>query len=68
MDKETLNEIDELLHIASWCAGKLNASIVRGEVSSRAEFEALIDARERITTFRERITTLRTKLRGVSHE
>lgn len=61
MDKETRDEVEDLLHIASWCAGKLYVSLIRGEVSSRAEFEALAGARDRLAA-------IRCKLRGIPNE
>jgi len=55
MSKEMIAEIEEVLRIASWAAGKMHVSLVRGEVSRRAEFEALADARDRITELRRKL-------------
>lgn len=47
--RELLTEAADLLHTARWCAGKLNVEMVlRGTIARRAEFEALVEAREPI--------------------
>lgn len=59
MDKDTLSKIEDLLYIAGRCAGKLKASLTRGEISPRMEFEQLAEKYSEIID-------LRSALRGVT--
>lgn len=52
---DVLSQASDLLHTAAVCAGKLNASMTRREVSPRAEFEALVEVCDVISVCRKKL-------------
>lgn len=65
VDKSLLDRIEVVLHKADWCAGKLDVSMKRFEVSRRMEFETLVDY---LPEIREIRTDIRAILENQKHE